>query len=70
MAGKLELKGDKYKDLSDITDILGTRVVCFFEDDVEHIADFLMLSVGNRDRAQRGAESLLCSGTAIGGVDR
>ena len=37
-AGKLERKGDKYSSLSDITDILGTRVVCFFSDDVDRLA--------------------------------
>ena len=38
LAGKLERKGDKYSSLSDITDILGTRVICFFSDDVDKLA--------------------------------
>lgn len=38
LAGKLELKGEKYASLSDITDILGCRIICFFADDVDNIA--------------------------------
>ncbi|MEG0824821.1 MAG: RelA/SpoT domain-containing protein [Oscillospiraceae bacterium] len=41
LEGKLALKGDKYRSLSDITDILGARVVCFFADDVDRIAQFI-----------------------------
>ena len=39
LAGKLERKGDKYTSLSDITDILGIRVICYFSDDVDTVAD-------------------------------
>lgn len=38
LAGKLELKGDKYSSLADITDVLGCRIICFFADDVDNIA--------------------------------
>ena len=41
LAGKLQLKGDKYQSIYDITDVVGIRVISFYNDDVDKVASVL-----------------------------
>ena len=37
LAGKLERSGDWYQSLADLTDLIGARIICYFNDEVEVI---------------------------------
>ena len=41
LAGKLALKGEKYRDIYDVTDIIGLRVITFYADDVDRVASVM-----------------------------
>jgi len=41
LKGKILNKGEKYNSLNDITDIVGVRIITFFEDDVEKVEEVI-----------------------------
>lgn len=41
LSGKLKRKPDKYSNLSDITDIVGIRIITYFSEDVDRISDIV-----------------------------
>ncbi|MBL7803279.1 MAG: hypothetical protein JNL02_06055 [Saprospiraceae bacterium] len=41
LKGKIANKGEKYNSLSDITDIVGIRIITLFEDDVQKVEDII-----------------------------
>lgn len=41
LSGKLALKGNKYTEVTDITDLLGARIITYYTDDVDRIASIV-----------------------------
>lgn len=41
VAGKMERKPDKYSSVLNMTDLLGVRIICYFSDQVNQIADLI-----------------------------
>ena len=41
LSGKLQKKGGKYRDIFDVTDLVGIRVITFYIDDVDKVASVL-----------------------------
>jgi len=38
---KISLKNEKYKDISDVTDLIGIRIITYFEDEVDKVAKII-----------------------------
>ncbi len=41
LKGKIDKKGDKYSSISDITDIVGVRIITYFSEDVDKVAEII-----------------------------
>ncbi len=41
LSRKIDIKGDKYRDLSELTDIAGIRIITYYADDVDRIANIV-----------------------------
>lgn len=41
LEAKIARKGDKYADISEVTDLVGLRVICFFSDDIDRLANLV-----------------------------
>lgn len=41
LSRKIDVKGDKYVNLSDLTDIVGIRIITYYDDDVDRIASLV-----------------------------
>lgn len=41
LEGKLFRKGDGYQKLDDLTDLLGARIICYFNDDVDRLGELM-----------------------------
>lgn len=65
LEAKIARKGDKYADIREVTDLVGIRIVCYFSDDVDRIAN-LIGSLFQIDQAASVDKRALLSTTSFG----